>query len=54
MGTVVDNELKVIGVSGLRVCDASVIPKITSGNIHVPVIIVAERLCELLKESYNF
>jgi choline dehydrogenase len=52
MGTgedaVVDPELRVIGVDGLRVADASVIPVIPTGNTQAAVIAVAERAAGLL------
>lgn len=41
--TVVDNRLRVHGLSGLRVIDASVFPNVTSGNTNAPTIMVAER-----------
>jgi choline dehydrogenase len=42
-GGVVDAELRVHGLSGLSVADASVMPSVTSGNTNVPVIAIAER-----------
>lgn len=39
---VVDNQLRVYGVQGLRVIDASIMPTITSGNIVAPVIMIGE------------
>ena len=47
-GSVVDPDLRVRGVSGLRVADASVMPRITSNNIHAPVIMIGERCADLL------
>ena len=46
---VVDPELRVRGVSGLRVADASVFPVIPGGNTNAPTIMVAERAADLLR-----
>jgi choline dehydrogenase-like flavoprotein len=43
MGTVVDAELRVKGLSALRVIDASVMPTITSGNTNAPTMMIAEK-----------
>ncbi|KAJ7876577.1 alcohol oxidase [Mycena leptocephala] len=50
-GGVVDDNLKVYGVRGLRVCDASVFPCVTSAHTMVPVIAVAERCADLMKSQ---
>jgi choline dehydrogenase len=48
MGRVVDPHLRVLGVEGLRVCDASVIPDTPRANTNFPTMMVAERFIELL------
>ena len=48
---VVDPELRVRGLDGLRVCDASVFPVIPGGNTNAPVIAVAERAADLIKDG---
>jgi 4-pyridoxate dehydrogenase len=45
---VVDQELRVHGVDGLRVVDASVFPDLVGGNINAPVIMIAEKAAESL------
>lgn len=47
-GAVVDNEGRVFGVNGLRIADASIFPAITNGNLNAPVIMVAERISDLI------
>jgi choline dehydrogenase len=50
---VVDSELRVFGVKGLRVVDAAVMPTISSGNCNSPIIMIAERAAELIRSSTN-
>jgi choline dehydrogenase len=48
---VVDPELRVHGVDGLRVADASVFPVIPHGNTHAPAVMVGEKAADLIRES---
>jgi choline dehydrogenase len=49
IGSVVDADLRVHGLEGLRVVDASVLPVVPRGNTNAPVIAVAERAADLIK-----
>ncbi|MCZ6511794.1 MAG: GMC family oxidoreductase N-terminal domain-containing protein [Alphaproteobacteria bacterium] len=48
---VVDDRLRVHGVAGLRVVDASVMPTITSGNTNSPVTMIAEKASDMMRED---
>ncbi|KAL4709919.1 hypothetical protein ACJJTC_003882 [Scirpophaga incertulas] len=51
--SVVSSKLKVHSVNRLRVADASVMPNLVSGNTNGPVIMIAERVSDLIKQEYH-
>lgn len=52
-GAVVAPDLAVHSIEGLSVCDASVMPTMTSGNINAPVIMMAEKGVDLIRARHS-
>jgi choline dehydrogenase len=51
--SVVDATLKVYGVENLRIADASIMPRITTGNTMAPCVVIGERAAELVKSDHE-
>jgi choline dehydrogenase len=52
-GSVVDSHLRVYGIDGLRVADASIMPTVATGNTMAPTVFIAERAAELLAAAHG-
>lgn len=50
---VVDPQLRVYGIEGLRVADASVMPMVPSGNCHAGIVMIGERCADFIKQAHN-
>jgi choline dehydrogenase len=53
IGSVVDPQLRVMGVQNLRVADASIMPEITSGNLNAPSIMIGERAADIIRAAHR-
>lgn len=57
MGTdalaVVDGRLKVYGINGLRIADASIMPRVTTGNTQAPCVVIGERAVDILRADHG-
>ena len=51
--SVVDGKLKVYGVDGLRIADASILPRVTTGNTMAPCVVIGERAAEILRAEHQ-
>ncbi|RTE89979.1 MULTISPECIES: GMC family oxidoreductase [Bradyrhizobium] len=51
--SVVDSRLKVYGIEGLRVADASIMPRITTGNTMAPCVVIGERAADLIRAQHG-
>lgn len=51
--SVVDGQLRVYGIGKLRIADASIMPRITTGNTMAPCVVIGERAAELIKASHG-
>ena len=51
--SVVDGRLKVYGIDGLRVADASIMPRITTANTMAPCVVIGERAAQFIKAEHH-
>jgi choline dehydrogenase len=51
--SVVDGQLKVYGLDGLRIADASIMPRVSTGNTMAPCVVIGERAAAILQREHN-
>jgi choline dehydrogenase len=51
--SVVDGKLKVYGIDGLRIADASILPRVTTGNTMAPCVIIGERAADAVRNDHK-
>lgn len=51
--SVVDANLRVYGIDNLRVADASIMPRITTGNTMAPCVVIGERAAEIIRAAHR-
>jgi choline dehydrogenase len=51
--SVVDSQLKVYGIEGLRIADASIMPRITTGNTMAPCVVIGERAADMIRAQHG-
>ena len=51
--SVVGGDLKVYGIDNLRIADASIMPRVTTGNTMAPCVIIGERAAALIRDEHQ-
>jgi choline dehydrogenase len=51
--SVVDGQLKVYGIEGLRIADGSILPRVTTGNTMAPCVVISERAADVPKAEHT-
>jgi choline dehydrogenase len=51
--SVVDNRLRVYGIKNLRIADASIMPRVTTGKTMAPCVVIGERAAQMLRMDHE-